>query len=82
MGKSERISAAEALKAVTLGSAYMLKMDAEVGSIEPGKLADMAVLDADPLSVPVDDIGGIKVFGTIVGGEHFAAAVTKERSAV
>ena len=82
MGEFERISAADALKAVTLGSAYMLKMDAEVGSLEPGKLADMAVLDADPLTVPAKDIGRIEVIGTIVGGEHFASAVIKTPLAV
>ena len=82
MGEFERISAADALKAVTLGSAYMLKMDAEVGSLEPGKLADMAVLDADPLTVPAKDIGHIEVIGTIVGGEHFASAVIKTPLAV
>ncbi|MFP5313447.1 MAG: amidohydrolase [Actinomycetes bacterium] len=81
MGEFERISAAEALKAVTLGSAYMLRMDAEVGSIEPGKLADMAVLDADPLAVPVQEIDRIGVIGTVVGGEHFRAASARESKA-
>lgn len=82
MGEFERITALEALKAVTLGAAYMLKMDAEVGSLEPGKLADLAVLDADPLGVPADEIGDIQVIGTVVGGEHFTSAVIQATLAV
>ncbi|MFT4083442.1 MAG: amidohydrolase [Nocardioides sp.] len=74
MGEEERITAGEALHAVTLGPAYLLKMDHEVGSIAPGKYADFAVLDEDPLAVPVDRIGAIRVFGTVVGGVHHAAA--------
>lgn len=82
MGEFEKITALEALKAVTLGAAYMLKMDAEVGSLEPGKLADLAVLDADPLGVPADEIGDIQVIGTVVGGEHFTSAVIQATLAV
>lgn len=57
-----------ALEAVTLGGAYMLKMDHEVGSIEAGKFADLAVLAEDPLAVDPLDIGDIHVLGTMVGG--------------
>ncbi|MFD1811957.1 amidohydrolase [Rhodococcus gannanensis] len=74
LGAEERITAEQALHAVTLGGAYTLKMDHEVGSIEAGKLADFAILDADPLAVPEAEIGEITVFGTVVGGAHYAAA--------
>jgi predicted amidohydrolase YtcJ len=36
----------------------------------PGKLADLAVLDADPLAVPADRIGAIAVTATLVGGQQ------------
>ena len=68
MGEHERIDVAQALEAVTLGGAYMLKMDHEVGSIEAGKFADLAVLAEDPLAVDPLDIGDIHVLGTMVGG--------------
>lgn len=75
MGEHERIRAAQALEAVTLGSAYMLKMDHEVGSLEAGKLADLAVLAQDPLEVPAAEIGEIHVYGTVLGGVHHASNV-------
>ena len=41
----------QALHAITLGAAYSLKMDHEIGSIEVGKRADFAILDEDPYEV-------------------------------
>jgi hypothetical protein len=81
MGEHERITVDEALRAVTLGGAYMLKMDHEVGSIEPGKLADLAVLADDPCTVPVDEIGAIAVLGTVVGGHHHVASTVSRADA-
>lgn len=43
--------------------------------MEPGKFADLAVLGADPLAVPADEIGEIDVLGTVVGGTHHASTV-------
>lgn len=75
MGENERISAEAALEAITLGSAFMLKRDDEVGSIEPGKFADLAVLAEDPLAVAPEAMGDIRIHGTVVGGRHFASNV-------
>ena len=71
IGEYERITTEQALHAITLGGAYMLKLDHEVGSLEAGKYADLAVLGADPLAVPDDEIGSVPVHGTVVGGRHF-----------
>lgn len=75
MGAHERISAEQALHAVTIGSAYMLKMDHEIGSLEAGKFADMAILAEDPLGVPAEKIGEIHVYGTMLGGVHHPSTV-------
>ncbi|SDQ58582.1 amidohydrolase [Arthrobacter crystallopoietes] len=75
MGEHERIGVQEALEAVTIGGAYMLKVDHQVGSLEAGKLADMAVLAEDPLAVEPEHIGEIHVLGTMVGGRHHATKV-------
>ncbi|WP_113716641.1 amidohydrolase [Arthrobacter dokdonensis] len=75
MGQEERISVQQALEAITLGGAFMLKMDHEVGSLEAGKFADMAVLAEDPLAVPAEEVGNIRVLGTVVGGTHHASNV-------
>lgn len=80
MGASEKISVQEALEAVTLGGAYMLKMDHEVGSLEAGKLADLAVLTEDPLAVEPERIGEIHVLGTVVGGRHHATVVAPRKA--
>ena len=71
LGEGERLSVEQALHAVTLGAAYTLRMDHLVGSIEAGKLADFAVLDADPLETPPDALKDIAVRATVVGGRVF-----------
>jgi predicted amidohydrolase YtcJ len=69
LGKeTEALTVAEALRAVTLGSAYTLKLDHAVGSIESGKFADFAILDEDPFAAPPDKLKDIPVWGTVVGG--------------
>src|SRR5262249_35923659 len=45
------VSVEQALRMMTLGGAYALHMDSAIGSLEPGKLADLIVLSADPLAV-------------------------------
>lgn len=73
LGPSERLSVAEALHAVTLGAAYTLRMDHCVGSIEAGKFADFAVLDADPFETPPEALKDIPVHATVLGGRVFPA---------
>lgn len=68
LGPEERISAYDALKAVTVDAAYQLHMDREIGSIEIGKRADFAVLSDSPLEVDPMAIRDIAVRGTMVGG--------------
>ena len=58
----------QALHAITLGAAYSLKMDHEIGSIEFGKRADFAILDEDPYEVAPMELKNIGVTGTVVGG--------------
>jgi len=73
LGAFERIGVADALRAVTLGAAYTLGLDDEIGSIETGKHADFAVLDDDPLAVPAERLKDIGVWGTVHGGRVFEA---------
>ena len=74
LGPQECIDVESALHAITLGAAYTIRMDHLVGSIEPGKHADFAVLDEDPLAVDAVNLKDIPVWGTVVGGKAFAAA--------
>ncbi len=73
LGPAQRITAAEALTAVTLGAAATLKLDAEIGSIETGKKADFAVLAEDPTAVPAARLREVEVIGTVSGGRAFAS---------
>jgi predicted amidohydrolase YtcJ len=68
LGPGERVSVEQALKMVTLDSAYVLGMDSKIGSIEPGKFADFTVLESDPLTHPSKTLGDIKVWGTVFSG--------------
>ncbi|WP_437573880.1 amidohydrolase [Sorangium sp. So ce887] len=58
-----------ALRAITMSSAYQLRLEKVVGSIEIGKFADMVVLDQNFLQIPEDDLGKTHVLMTIVGGK-------------
>ncbi len=73
LGAHERISVADALQAITLGAAYTLKLDHEIGSIECGKRADFCVLDDDPNAVPPEQLKDVRVWGTVQGGRVFQA---------
>lgn len=68
IGAAERISPALALRAVTIDSAWQAFEENTRGSIEPGKLADFAILSASPLDDPAR-IKDIQVLETIVGGK-------------
>ncbi len=73
LGVEECLTPLEALEAVTLGSAYLLDRDDELGSIEVGKYADFTVLAQNPLDVHPLAIKDIAVVDTVVGGEPVRA---------
>ena len=64
----ERISVEEALRAITINGAWMMDREKDLGSLEPGKLADMAILGEDPLEVDPMKLRDIEVLGTISAG--------------
>ena len=70
----ERISRESALKQYTLNGAYAIFAEGRKGSIEPGKLADLVVLNRDFFTCPAEEIKGIRSLLTLVGGK----AVYKE----
>ncbi len=73
-GPEETPDRMQALRFYTLGSAWFSHDDAARGSLEPGKLADLAVLSKDYLTVPVEQVGGIESLLTLVGGRVVYAA--------
>jgi len=69
IGPDERVSPAEALRAITINGAYQYAEEKSKGSIEEGKLADLVVLSADPLTAAPDKIKDITVLETIKEGK-------------
>ena len=73
-GEEEKIRVHEALWAITMGAAYTLHLDNEIGSIETGKKADFAVLESDPTACDPMALKDITVWGTVQGGRIFPVA--------
>jgi predicted amidohydrolase YtcJ len=68
LGADERLSAEQALRAITIDAAYQAFEEDQKGSLEPGKLADLVILSANPLDVEPLAIREIEVVETIKGG--------------
>jgi hypothetical protein len=68
IGAEQRITPMEALRAVTIDAAWQHFDENRLGSIEPGKLADLLILSENPISTP-QRIKDIQVLETIVGGK-------------
>jgi len=68
IGPAERIGVMNAMRAVTIDAAWQIGREAELGSLEAGKLADLVVLAENPLEVAPDALRDIAVVRTVVGG--------------
>jgi predicted amidohydrolase YtcJ len=68
LGPAERLPARDALALYTTRAAYACHRENETGSLQPGKLADFVVLDQNPLEAEPEQIPGIVVLATVVGG--------------
>jgi len=69
LAPNEAIGLAEAIRAMTIDSAYLMSQEKEVGSIELGKMADMIVLDKNLFEIPPEEINTTKVLVTVFDGE-------------
>ncbi len=74
LGADPGLSREAVLRAATINAAYELHQDDVTGSLEVGKLADLIVLDRNPLTVPAEDIAKTRVLQTVVGGAVVFAA--------
>jgi predicted amidohydrolase YtcJ len=64
----QQLTRQEALRLFTRGNSWFLRMEDRIGSIEPGKLADLVLLDRDYFTVPDAQIKQIRALMTMVGG--------------
>ncbi len=69
VGPDEAVTLEQALAAYTTESAYACGAEDRVGSLSPGKLADLVMLGDDPRQVPVSSLADVPVAATMVGGE-------------
>ena len=71
---AEAVTVEEALRMMTIGAAYALSMEEKIGSLKPGKFADLVILSDNPLTVEPDSLIYLEVLMTMVGGrvEHCA----------
>jgi predicted amidohydrolase YtcJ len=68
IGPAQRVDAMTGLKALTVWAAYQYFEESQKGSLAPGKLADFAILSADPTTVDSETIDRIRVVETIKEG--------------
>ncbi|MCH8909841.1 MAG: amidohydrolase family protein [Chloroflexi bacterium] len=66
---AEAITVEEALQIMTIGSAYAIFMEDKIGSLKPGKFADLIILSDNPLTVDPDSLIDLEVLMTMVGGQ-------------
>ena len=68
-GPNQRITKIEALKAVTINAAYILRLEKLYGSIEVDKYANFTILDKNPLKIKNNEIKNIQILGTVLNGD-------------
>lgn len=81
-GPAQRVSAETALRGVTINAAYSLKLEHEIGSIEPGKRANLTILGDNPLTVDPEKIRDIAVIGTVMEGRDFPAQSDRRKASL
>ena len=77
----QRVSVEEALRGVTIEAAYSLKLEDEIGTIAPGKRANLTVLSENPLAADPAKLKDISVWGTVMEGRVLPAAVAPANKA-
>ena len=70
LAPQEQVSVEAAIRSITRDAAWLAHSDKEIGSLEPGKLADMVVLESDPRKVEPKKISDIKVSQTWMDGKQ------------
>jgi predicted amidohydrolase YtcJ len=68
LGPAERLGRLDALRALTVGGAWITRTERDAGTLATGRRADLAVLEGDPLTLPLEALPQMKVRLTMVGG--------------
>ncbi len=73
MAEAEKLTLDQALRAITIDAAYILGRESEIGSLRAGKMADFAVLEADPYEWGAERLKDVPVWGTVFEGKPYKA---------
>jgi predicted amidohydrolase YtcJ len=68
LGPAERLGRLDALRALTVGGAWITRTERDAGILATGRRADLAVVEGDPLTLPLEALPQLKVRLTMVGG--------------
>ena len=68
LGPEEALTVAEAIRSYTAGGAFGMGREVDLGTLEPGKLADLIVLDRDPEAIPAEELRSMRPVATMLGG--------------
>ena len=77
LGEDQKISTYDALKAMTINAAYQHFEEDIKGTIEVGKLADLVVLSADPLSMPSESLLDLQIVSTFSHGKEIFSSLNR-----
>jgi predicted amidohydrolase YtcJ len=80
VGADQELTIEEAVAAHTIDAARALHMDDRIGSVEPGKLADLTVVDGDLLATPPESIRDLPIWMTVIGGAIAYRSATEVRA--
>jgi predicted amidohydrolase YtcJ len=75
LGADQRVTREQALRMATINNAWLNMEERTKGSIEPNKLADLVILNEDPLTCPPERLRDARVLATMVGGKVVAGAL-------
>jgi len=75
LGADQRVSREQALRMATINNAWLNMEERTKGSLEPGKVADVIILNVDPLTCAEQDLRDAKVVATLVGGKVVAGSL-------
>lgn len=81
-GPDQRVTAEQALRGVTIEAAYSLKLEDEIGTITPGKRANLTVLSDNPLTVDPAAIRDIAVQATVMEGRVLPVAAPDRKASL
>ena len=65
----EKLSVKDGIKSYTINNAYQMHMDHKLGSIQPGKYADLVILEKNLFDIPVSEIHKVKICETVMDGK-------------